>query len=127
MEKALDQKIIKEIEKQLLAQKRQILHDLSEISSKDGHEADNLATKFPEYGDKPDENAQEITDYSTNLVTEKVLEKSLEDINKALERISKGAYGACKYCGKPIAEKRLLARPTANSCVTCKTELQENE
>lgn len=127
MKKVLDQKIIKEIEKQLLAQKKQIQHDLVELSRKDNHEADNMTTKFPEYGDKPDENAQEITDYSTNLVTERVLEKSLEDINKALERISKGTYGACKYCGKPIAEKRLLARPTANSCVACKTELQENE
>lgn len=127
MEKELDQKTIKEIEKQLLAQKKQVLHDLEELSRKDSHEADNLGTKFPEYGDKPDENAQEITDYSTNLATEKVLEKSLEDINKTLERIAKGTYGNCKYCGKPIAEKRLLARPTANSCVNCKTELQENE
>jgi len=127
MEKELNQKTIKEIETQLLTQKKQILHDLSELSRKDNHEADNLSAKFPEYGDKPDENAQEITDYSTTLATEKVLEKSLEDINKTLERITKGTYGTCKYCGKLIAEKRLLARPTASSCITCKTELQENE
>jgi DnaK suppressor protein len=127
MEKELNQKTIKEIEKQLLAKKKQILHDLGELSRKDSHEADNMTAKFPEYGDKPDENAQEITDYSTTLVTEKVLEKSLEDINKALDRIAKGTYGTCKYCGKLIAEKRLLARPTASSCITCKTELQENE
>lgn len=122
-----DNKIIEEIKKQLLDQKKKILHDLSEISRKDSHEADNTTTKFPEYGDKPDENAQEISDYSTNIVTEKVMEKSLEDINKALDRIAKGTYGTCKYCGKPIAEKRLLARPTASSCISCKTELQENE
>ncbi len=127
MEKALNQTTIAEIEKTLLAQKKQVLHELSELSHKDNHEADNTTTKFPEYGDKPDENAQEINDYSTNIVTEKVLEKSLEDIDKALERIKKGTYGTCKYCGNPIAEKRLLARPTASSCISCKTELQENE
>ncbi len=127
MEKALNEKTIAEIKKTLLDQKKQILHELSEISRKDNHEADNKTSKFPEYGDKPDENAQEITDYSANIVTEKVLEKSLEDIDKSLERLEKGTYGICKYCGNPIAEKRLIARPTASSCISCKTELQENE
>jgi DnaK suppressor protein len=127
MEKELDQKMIKEIESQLLKQKKQIMNDLADLSRKDNHEADNMSTKFPEYGDKPDENAQEISDYSTNIMTEKVMEKSLEDINKTLDRIAKGTYGICKYCGNPIAAKRLLARPTASSCINCKTELQENE
>ncbi len=126
MEK-LDQQAIKEIETVLLAQKKQVLADLKDVSRSDNHEADNMTTRFPEYGDKPDENAQEINDYSTDIMTEKVLEKSLEDIEKALERIKKGTYGVCKYCGNPIAQKRLLARPTASSCISCKTELQENE
>jgi len=123
----MDQETIKEIEKALIGQKTQILADLSNLSHKDNHEADDRTTKFPEYGDKADENAQEISDYSTNIVTEKVLEKSLEDIEKTLERIKKNTYGICKYCAKPIGKKRLLARPTANSCISCKTELQENE
>lgn len=127
MNQELDQKTIKEITKQLLAQKKQILDDLGSLSRQDIHEADDRTAKFPDYGDKPDENAQEITDYSTNVMAEKVLEKSLDDINKALDRIKKGSYGICKYCGNPIAEKRLLARPTASSCISCKTELQENE
>jgi len=127
MEKKIDEKVIKEIEAQLLSQKKQILSDLANLSHKDPHESDNRTASFPEYGDKPDENAQEISDYSTNLVTENMLEKSMDDVNKALERIKNGTYGVCKYCGNPIAEKRLLARPTANSCVNCKTELQENE
>ena len=127
MDQELDQKTIKDIEKQLTTQKKQIMADLQGLSHKDNHEADDRSTKFPEYGDKPDENAQEITDYSANVVTEKVLEKTLDDVEKALGRIKKGAYGICKYCGNPIAKKRLLARPTANSCVSCKTELQENE
>jgi len=127
MNQELDQITIEEIENQLLAQKKQILDDLGDLSHKDEHEADDRSAAFPEYGDKQDENAQEINDYSTNIVTEKVLEKSLEDIENALKRIKSGAYGICKYCGNPIAKNRLLARPTANSCVSCKTELQENE
>ena len=127
MDQELDKKTIQDIEKQLIAQKKQIMADLGDLSREDSHEADDRTTKFPEYGDKPDENAQEISDYSTDIMAEKVLEKSLADIDKTLDRIKNGSYGICKYCGQPIAKKRLLARPTANSCVSCKTELQENE
>lgn len=126
-ENKINQKTIEEIKTSLLAQKKQIQEDLNDISKKDAHEADNRMAQFPEYGDKPDENAQEISDFSTTIATQKILEKSLEDINKALSRIENNTYGICKYCGELIAEKRLMARPTAGACVACKTELQENE
>ncbi len=127
MDNKLDPKIIAEIKKELLANKKEILDNLEDISHKDTHEADNLGSKFPEYGDKPDENAQEISDYTANSAAEKVLEKTLTDIEGALKRIENGTYGICKYCGQLIAPKRLQARPVASACITCKTELQENE
>ena len=123
----MDQKTLDQIKEQLLKQKKQIMIDLGTLSRVDEHEGDDRSASFPDYGDKPDENAQEISDYSTNVVTQRVLEKSLEDIEKALKSIEKGTYGTCKYCHNPINEKRLLARPTASSCISCKTELQENE
>jgi RNA polymerase-binding protein DksA len=120
----LDAASLKQIKADLLRQKEQIKKDLADLARKDSHETDNRSTTYPEYGDKPDENAQEISEYSANIVTEKVLEDSLEDIDGALKRLEKGAYGICKYCQKPISVKRLQARPTASSCVACKTELQ---
>ena len=75
-------------------------------------------------GDKIDENAQEISEYTTNLATEKILESTLRDIEAALERIEKGTYGICKYCGQEIGKERMLARPVASACVECKTRLQ---
>lgn len=127
MEKELDEKTLIEIKTDLLSRHAQISGELKELSNKDNHEADSLGAKFPEYGYKPDENAQEISDYTTNLATEKILEKALEDINSALSRIENGTYGVCKYCKQPINVKRLIARPVASACMTCKTELQENE
>jgi DnaK suppressor protein len=127
MEKELENEAIAKIKTDLITRKEQIIHDLKEVAKNDSHDAENIGAKFPEYGDKPDENAQEITDYSTNLMTEKVLEKTLEDIDGALKRIEDGTYGICKYCHKPISAKRLVARPVASSCIACKTELQENE
>jgi len=126
-EQTINADTLNKIKEALLIEKKRVLADLKNISKVDAHEADNRAAQFPEYGDKPDENAQEISDFSTTVVAQKVLEKSLEDVEKALARIEKGTYGICKYCHEPINEKRLMARPTAGACVACKTELQENE
>ncbi|MFH0973098.1 MAG: hypothetical protein V1768_03900, partial [Patescibacteria group bacterium] len=71
----LDKKTIDQIKQDLLKRKKQILEDLNDIASKTEHEV-----KFPEFGDKTDENAQEITEYSTNLSTDKILESTLRDI-----------------------------------------------
>jgi len=126
-DKAITKAALNQIKEDLLVQKNKIISDLNRMSKPDSHEADNRSAQFPEYGDKPDENAQEISDFTTTVAAQKILEKSLDDINKALDRIEKGTYGICKYCSKPINEKRLMARPTAGACITCKTELQENE
>ncbi|MCD4694498.1 TraR/DksA C4-type zinc finger protein [bacterium] len=107
-----------------MERKKQLLDDLENIGSeKNGNKSH---VKIPEYGNKPDENAQEISEYTANLATDSVLKKSIRDIDNALERIKKGEYGICKYCGEPIEEKRLLARPVASACVECKTKLQNS-
>jgi DnaK suppressor protein len=126
-ENAVKIETLQKIKEDLLVQKERVLKDLKNISKPDSHEADNRGAQFPEYGDKPDENAQEISDFSTTVATQSILEKSLNDINSALDRIENGTYGICKYCHSPINEKRLVARPTAGACISCKKELQENE
>jgi len=120
----MDKKVTEKIKKDLLARKKQVMEDLKSFTSKDAHEKDERSAKFPDYGDKSDESVQEIDEYTTNLATEKVLESTLRDVDNALDRIKNGTYGICKYCKKEIGEKRLLARPVANTCVACKTKLQ---
>lgn len=120
-ENLLDEKTIEKIKKDLLVRKEQLIKDLEDIT---GGENGSNKVKFPEYGSKSDENAQEIGDYTTNLATEKVLESALRDIDTSLDRIEKGVYGICKYCNEPIGKKRMLARPVASACVKCKTKLQ---
>ncbi|PLX26672.1 hypothetical protein C0583_06585 [Candidatus Parcubacteria bacterium] len=120
----LNKEDIKKIKEELLDRKKQILEDLEDIvdTSEDGEAKKKV--KFPEYGDKSDENAQEIGEYTTNLATDKVLEGTLRDIDSALDRIEKGEYGICKYCKEPISKKRMQARPVASACIACKTKLQ---
>lgn len=123
----MNTKELDKIKENLIQKKEQLLQDLEDLSKRDSHELDNRTADFPEYGDKPDENAQEISEYSTVIVAQRVLEKSIEEIDGALKRIEKNDYGICKYCGGEIGEKRLIARPTASSCIDCKTKLQEND
>ncbi len=124
-DKILDQATIDEIKKDLMARREQVTKELADLSG-NGKVDDEYKAKFPNFGDKSDENAQEIGEYTTNLATEKLLEKTLRDIENALDRIEKGTYGICKYCHQPIGNKRLLARPVASACVECKTKLQNS-
>lgn len=47
-------------------------------------------------------------------------------INAALTRISNGTFGVCQDCEEPISEKRLLAIPDCESCISC-AEIREKE
>ncbi|MFJ4836775.1 TraR/DksA family transcriptional regulator [Streptomyces sp. NPDC088746] len=43
----------------------------------------------------------------------------LEEVDRALERLERGAYGRCEACGEPIPPGRLEVRPAATTCVRC--------
>jgi len=114
------------IKDMLLAEKSKVEKELGKFTTKDPNVAGDYNSNFPEYGDKEDENAAEVAEYEANLSLEETLEKGLRDVNKSLKRLDDGTYGVCKYCKKPIEEKRLLARPTSSACVECKkTIVQE--
>jgi len=44
----------------------------------------------------------------------------LDQVERALGRISDGSYGVCESCGKPIGKYRLQAFPRATLCRSCK-------
>lgn len=109
----------------LLKEKERLEGELEQFSTKNPDNSDDYNAKFPNLGDKEDENAEEVATYSTNLTLERTLESALRDVNSALKRIEEGTYGICKYCDKQIAEKRLRARPGSSSCVECKKSLTQ--
>src|SRR4030042_6638752 len=53
--------------------------------------------------------------------------KLIQKIKEALDRIEDGTFGTCESCGKPISEKRLMARPMTTQCIDCKTEDERKE
>jgi len=47
-------------------------------------------------------------------------EEELREIDAALERLEKSAFGICEVCGKPIPKSRLKIIPYAKLCIECK-------
>ncbi|UTF49561.1 TraR/DksA family transcriptional regulator [Desulfomicrobium sp. ZS1] len=45
--------------------------------------------------------------------------KLLKDITVALKAIDNDSYGICEMCGEHIADRRLLAIPSALFCIEC--------
>jgi len=118
---------IQEIRAELLRIKQETEEALNIFATKESGNANDFTSTFPDYGDESDENAQEVGQYSTNLATEQILEKTLRDVDSALKKIDQNTYGICKYCDQEIDERRLLARPFSSSCVKCKSQLQKNQ
>lgn len=121
----MDAKTKKEIQGKLEEERVNLEKQLAAFTHRNPQNSKDFETEFPQIGDKEDENAAEVEEYSTNLSLERTLEAALRDVTKTLERIKGGEYGKCKYCGKEIDEKRLLARPTSSSCIDCKKHLTQ--
>jgi DnaK suppressor protein len=47
------------------------------------------------------------------------LRDTLQEIDAALAKIDRGAYGECESCGDRIADARLEAMPAARLCMSC--------
>lgn len=122
---SLSTDFVNDMKKVLEEKKERLEKELAKFTTPNPNDADDFDATFPQYGDDQDANAHEVADFETNKNLERTLEKELRDVNKALDRIAAGSYGQCKYCDKYIAEKRLIARPTSNSCVDCKKLLTQ--
>ncbi len=120
-----DQEFLDKIKNILLTLKQRLEDELDKFATKNPKDPNDYEANFPEYGDKTDENVQEVSEYLIDKPLEITLEKSLRDVNNALKRLEEGTYGICKYCGKPMKKERLLARPTSSACVSCKKMLTD--
>jgi RNA polymerase-binding protein DksA len=76
------------------------------------------------YGVKnhPAEDATEVFTRERSLAIENELQRELERINHALERVADGTYGVCEVGGEEIPVERLEARPAATLCIVHQRE-----
>lgn len=108
---------IAEMRQKLEAEQRDLQKRLGIIAHKgeeSGFEAD-----FVEYGRNDEENANEIADTVALSATTEAMEARLKEIEEALERVEKGAYGVSDS-GELIPEGRLRANPAATTTIGSK-------
>lgn len=111
--------LINEFKKKLEVKKQEVTQELLTFADKTNKSTDNFDTVFPDYGQHPDENAQEVSTYEDMLPVERILESDLWRINKALEKIEENRYGICDNCGQKVDIKRLEVYPEAATCIQC--------
>lgn len=89
---------------QLLAQFDDIVEAVSDVSNDDEHDPEGSTIAY---------------ERSRTAALADQARDHLADIDLALQRLEAGTYEICEVCGGPIAEPRLLARPTARRCINC--------
>jgi DnaK suppressor protein len=71
------------------------------------------------FGKRVGEGTNEAISRIERVAQADVLAATLEDVDRALEKLDEGTYGICDRCGAPISEERLEARPWTSLCMSC--------
>lgn len=117
---SLSTKQLDTLKDKILSEKERILNAFSEASEEQFH----LNTE-----DRFDEVDQATSDYERSQML-RFRNRDLfyvKKLNKALDKISTDEYGSCEDCDCDIKFERLLARPTAELCISCKDEAEREE
>ena len=113
----MDKKILEELKEALVKEKAKLTKELSSFAVPDKSLKGDWDTRYKNIGEDDEENAQETTEYATNIPIEHSLELKLQDVERALEKIENGIYSFCEKCGEQIDIERLKAEPSARTCM----------
>jgi len=69
------------------------------------------------FGKRVGEGTSQAVERITQVDAAKNLDAKLADVERALEKLDEGTYGACDVCGEPIGDERQEAIPWAVRCV----------
>jgi len=88
----------------------------------DAGEWEAVEKDIDETATESDELADRMEEYGEDRAEVGAIQIHWRNIERALEKIEAGTYGACEVCGEAIEEDRLEANASAR---TCKTHLDE--
>ena len=69
------------------------------------------------FGKRVGEGTSQAVERIAQVDAARQLDAKLRDVERALDKLDEGTYGACDVCGRPIAPERLEAIPWAVLCV----------
>ena len=115
----MDKKTIEEFRNILEQEKKSLTRQLELVERKAMGDKEESQAQFPDYGNKDDENAAEVTAFADNISIESDLRENLTNVEHALQHIKDGEFSICESCGKEINIERLKIYPSATLCVEC--------
>lgn len=114
--KALNAKMIRQLEAQLKLQRTAMLEAVrAELVRGDQQSYAAIAGEVPDIGDQA--TAALMIDFDNEIARRNG--EAMRNIDDALMRIRKPYFGICTDCGDDIGVERLMVFPTATRCVTC--------
>ena len=116
----LKKRELKKLKEKILAEKERLVNSFNEIDEEQFH----LSSE-----DRFDEVDQATSDYerSQRLRFRNRDIFYIKKLDKALEKFDSEEYGVCEDCDCDIKFERLMARPTAELCISCKDESEREE
>lgn len=106
------------LKKELLKEKEEILHEFKvteEFGLDEGYASQIASGEISQYDNHPADEATALYEREKDMALRKMREEQLDDIDAALERMSKGTYGIDEETGEKIPYERLEALPTART------------
>lgn len=113
---------IKKLKATLLTKRIELLQTVAEIEN-DSLRADR--TEQPRVSNHPAEMGADNCELENTVQLLETESRILQDIDRALDLIERGAYGRCEACRRAIPLKRLEAIPWARLCVECADALEK--
>lgn len=107
---------INEFKNLLLSRQSEIINQIQDRYGLTSSQKDAIG-ELSSYDNHPGDMGTETYERGKDLALNEHAEKELEAINEALHAIDEGTYGICKVCSMDIPYERLVALPTADTCI----------
>ena len=116
----LDAKALASIRAGLVAEKAELLQRQTELDQESFDGSQSEMTGEVGLGEDYADAATATFDRERDLSIRNNIQDLMDQIDRAVERIDGGTYGACERCGQPIEAARLKALHHAVLCLDCK-------
>jgi len=115
----LDEKRMERNKKWLEEKRARLQEDLGHMETAGEQvERPGLGTHMADQG-------SEVFEQAKSLAVRQQLQRTLELINRALDKMANGTYGVCERCQEGIDPARLKAQPHATLCMSCQVRLEQ--
>jgi DnaK suppressor protein len=116
-----DKKFLQEQRELLLAERATYTQQAESLKAEADQLAEDMEPGDIQFDEESGEGGTMNVERERDLALSAQAQAAVEEIDRALAKITDGTYGYCEQCGQPIPKARLKALPYAALCVACKS------